>query len=155
MMPTFKAPDNSLHFISADDIAAGFGNLLPSGSVQITEEEADAIRNSPDKIMARINAERDNMLKRIRDEREIMLNRLNGLFNTEISDNAGTVTAYATEIMGIIKQLRDITKHPLVVAKLAYPYTATDLLNAANAAYVSIVHPASTRLKTEFAKVRV
>lgn len=41
----YKAPDNSLHFL--DD--SGFEHLLPEGCVQITDEEAEAIRiaNTP------------------------------------------------------------------------------------------------------------
>jgi hypothetical protein len=43
-MSHYKAPDNSLHFIEPQ-----FANLLPSGSVQITDEEAATIRaaNAP------------------------------------------------------------------------------------------------------------
>jgi len=36
----YKAPDNSVHFL--DD--ASFAHLLPAGSVQITDEEAEALR---------------------------------------------------------------------------------------------------------------
>ena len=36
----YKAPDNSLHFLDDDS----FAHLLPTGSVQITDEEADTIR---------------------------------------------------------------------------------------------------------------
>jgi hypothetical protein len=36
----FKAPDNSLHFIDDD----AYAHLLPEGSVQITDEEAEALR---------------------------------------------------------------------------------------------------------------
>ena len=36
----YKAPDNSLHYIDNDS----FAHLLPTGSVPITEEEAEAIR---------------------------------------------------------------------------------------------------------------
>jgi hypothetical protein len=39
-MPHYKAPDNSLHFL--DDGA--FEYLLPPGSVQITDEQAEAMR---------------------------------------------------------------------------------------------------------------
>jgi hypothetical protein len=39
-MPHYKAPDNSLHFL--DDSA--FEYLLPPGSVQITDEQAEAMR---------------------------------------------------------------------------------------------------------------
>lgn len=35
----YKAPDNSLHFIAPE-----FAHLLPTGSVQITEEEAEELR---------------------------------------------------------------------------------------------------------------
>jgi len=38
----YKSPDNQLHFIDSADHA----HLLPSGSVQITDEEAAAIRAS-------------------------------------------------------------------------------------------------------------
>jgi hypothetical protein len=36
----YKAPDNSLHFIDDD----AYAHLLPEGSVQITDEEAEALR---------------------------------------------------------------------------------------------------------------
>lgn len=35
----YKAPDNSLHFIDS-----AFESMLPAGSVQITEAEAEALR---------------------------------------------------------------------------------------------------------------
>jgi len=35
----YKAPDNSLHFIDS-----AFESMLPAGSVQITNEEAEALR---------------------------------------------------------------------------------------------------------------
>lgn len=38
----YKAPDNSLHFIEPE-----FAHLLPEGSVQITDEEAEALRPKP------------------------------------------------------------------------------------------------------------
>lgn len=40
-MATYKAPDNSIHVIEPD-----FAYLLPAGCVEITEEEADAIRQT-------------------------------------------------------------------------------------------------------------
>lgn len=36
----YKAPDNSLHFLDS----AKYEYLLPAGSVQITDEEAEALR---------------------------------------------------------------------------------------------------------------
>jgi hypothetical protein len=36
----YKAPDNSLHFLDDDS----FAHILPAGSVQITDEEAESLR---------------------------------------------------------------------------------------------------------------
>jgi hypothetical protein len=36
----YKAPDNSVHFLDDDS----FVNLLPAGSIAITEEEAEALK---------------------------------------------------------------------------------------------------------------
>lgn len=41
-MAYYKAPDNSIHFIEPE-----FADLLPAGSVEITEEEAQALRPKP------------------------------------------------------------------------------------------------------------
>lgn len=45
-MPHYKAPDNSVHFI--DSVV--FEHILPVGSVQITDEEADALRPAPEVV---------------------------------------------------------------------------------------------------------
>lgn len=42
-MPHYKAPDNSLHFLDDES----FVYMLPAGSVQITDEEAEALRPKP------------------------------------------------------------------------------------------------------------
>ena len=39
----YKAPDNSVHFLDDDS----FVHLLPAGSVQITDEEAESLRPQP------------------------------------------------------------------------------------------------------------
>jgi len=39
----YKAPDNSIHFLDSAD----YEYLLPAGSVQITDEEAEALRPKP------------------------------------------------------------------------------------------------------------
>ena len=39
----YKSPDNCLHFLDN----AEFEHLLPEGSVQITDEEAEALRPQP------------------------------------------------------------------------------------------------------------
>jgi hypothetical protein len=41
----YKAPDNSLHFIDPE-----YASLLPEGSVQITDEEAEALRPQPTEL---------------------------------------------------------------------------------------------------------
>jgi hypothetical protein len=41
----YKAPDNSLHFIEPE-----YTHLLPEGSVQITEAEAEALRPVPPEL---------------------------------------------------------------------------------------------------------
>jgi len=45
-MPHYKAPDNSLHFLDSSQ----YEYLLPAGSVQITDEEADAIRDASNPV---------------------------------------------------------------------------------------------------------
>ncbi len=46
-MPHYKDTENKLHFI--DD--ATFAHLLPSGCVQITDDEADAMRPDPPPVV--------------------------------------------------------------------------------------------------------
>lgn len=41
-MPNYKDPENKLHFIEAE-----FAHLLPVGCVEITDEEAEALRPVP------------------------------------------------------------------------------------------------------------
>lgn len=59
-MPNYKSTDNSLHFIEIE-----FEHLLPEGYVQITEEEAEALRPKPDLTglaIAAIEKQRDDAL---------------------------------------------------------------------------------------------
>lgn len=46
-MPYYKAPDNSVHFIDSIE----FEYLLPEGSIQITDEEAEALRPVPEPVV--------------------------------------------------------------------------------------------------------
>lgn len=39
-MPYFKAPDNSLHFLTDEDVANGWMRVLPDGCQQLTDEQA-------------------------------------------------------------------------------------------------------------------
>lgn len=43
----YKAPDNSLHFLSEQDIASGGESYLPKGSVAISEAEAESLTKKP------------------------------------------------------------------------------------------------------------
>ena len=54
-MQNYKAPDNSVHFLNSTE----FEYLLPSGSMPITDEEAEALRPKPsakDITLAQIQA---------------------------------------------------------------------------------------------------
>jgi hypothetical protein len=42
----YKAPDNSLHWLDDD----AFVHLLPVGSVQVTDQEAEALRPKPPEL---------------------------------------------------------------------------------------------------------
>lgn len=82
-MSHFKSPDNGIHFLDDDS----FAYLLPPGSVQITDEGADAIRaekNAPtqDQIIALITAQ-------IQD-------RLDAFARTRNYDNILSACTYAT-----------------------------------------------------------
>lgn len=44
-MKHYKAPNNSIHALSLEDIANGGEAMLPLGCVEITKEEADQITN--------------------------------------------------------------------------------------------------------------
>jgi hypothetical protein len=66
----YKAPDNSVHFLDDDS----FISLLPSGSVPITDEEAEALKPAPaaPSAQSQISAlEQSNLLPRV--TREFML----------------------------------------------------------------------------------
>ena len=53
----FKAPDNSLHSLSEEDILKGGRALLPIGSVAISDEEAEAIRKANQPVVGPIAVE--------------------------------------------------------------------------------------------------
>lgn len=58
-MGFYKDTNNALHSLSDTDIANGGEDLLPAGSVPISDEEADAIRSyrTPQQLQAEIVAE--------------------------------------------------------------------------------------------------
>ena len=45
----YKSPNNSVHFLDDDS----FAHLLPAGSVQITDAEAEALRPKPPELTYR------------------------------------------------------------------------------------------------------
>ena len=45
-MPYFKTPDNKPYFLTDEDIAKGWVETLPAGSVQCTDEEAEQLRQA-------------------------------------------------------------------------------------------------------------
>lgn len=61
-MPNYKSPDNKVHYLDDEQ----FGHLLPVGSVQITEEEAEELNAPPpetaEQIIARLEAALDRHL---------------------------------------------------------------------------------------------
>jgi hypothetical protein len=61
-MPNYKSPDNKVHYLDDEQ----FEHLLPVGSVQITEEEAEELNAPPpetaEQIIARLEAALDRHL---------------------------------------------------------------------------------------------
>jgi hypothetical protein len=72
-MPHFKTPTDDIVFLSADDVATGWGRVLPDGAIGISDAEAAQLAASksaaPRNIAAEIDArERQHMLPRpVRD----------------------------------------------------------------------------------------
>ena len=57
-MPNYKTPENKVHFLDS----AVYEHLLPAGSVQITDEEAEALKPVPPEpttqdLLAKLDAE--------------------------------------------------------------------------------------------------
>lgn len=95
----YKAPDNSLHFIEPE-----FAHLLPAGCVQITAEEAEALRPvphppTPQDLLNKLDA--DNTLTQRNLRETIML--MNEAFklvssnSVDLSAIPGVAQVYAVE----------------------------------------------------------
>ena len=95
----YKAPDNSLHFIEPE-----FAHLLPAGCVQITAEEAEALRPVPppptaQDLLNKLDA--DNTLTQRNLRETIML--MNEAFklvsnnSVDLSNIPGVAQVYAVE----------------------------------------------------------
>ena len=98
-MKHYKAPDNSLHFIEPE-----FAYLLPAGCVQITAEEAEALRPVPpaptaQDLLNKLDA--DNTLTQRNLRETIML--MNEAFklvssnSVDLSNIPGVSQVYAVE----------------------------------------------------------
>lgn len=101
----YKAPDNSLHFVEPE-----FEHLLPVGSVQITDAEAEALRPKPDPkdaIRAQIKKlEQDQLMPRA--TREFMLLFMETSFTpAQLAQNIGYVgmKAFDAQIKALRAQL--------------------------------------------------
>jgi acyl-CoA reductase-like NAD-dependent aldehyde dehydrogenase len=58
----YKDPQNKLHSLSPEDIAAGGERYLPAGTVPITNQEAEALRVvaiTPEQIAAQAKSDQD------------------------------------------------------------------------------------------------
>ena len=95
----YKAPDNSLHFIEPE-----FAHMLPAGCIQITAEEAEALRPVPpaptaQDLLNKLDA--DNTLTQRNLRETIML--MNEAFKlvssnaVDLSNIPGVAQVYAVE----------------------------------------------------------
>ena len=100
----YKAPDNSLHFIEPE-----FAHLLPAGCVQITAEEAEALRPVPpaptaQDMLNKLDA--DNTLTQRNLRETIML--MNEAFklvssnSVDLSNIPGVAQVYAVEAQAAV-----------------------------------------------------
>ena len=129
----YKAPDNSLHFIEPE-----YEHLLPAGCVQITQEEADALR-SPAPTSAQLQA---SALAQVRALREPVLNALVGIGFAAMADgDAGLVSQIATTRQAIL----DITK-----TDVSSCHTASEFAAAYKAAWVAIATAAPASVVVAF-----
>lgn len=107
-MPFYKSPDGFLHFLSHEDIDNDGELLLPVGSVQITDAEAESIRaaNSPKPTAEQIRSDRDSRLARCDW--------------TQLADTALT-SAQKTAWKTYRQALRDVTEQPGFPESVEWP----------------------------------
>lgn len=124
-MPHFKDRNNNLHFL--DD--ASFIHLLPEGSIEITDEEAEALRQpppeTPEQILANLKALKQSEIDQLeatlfmtRGEREAWLIQMETIatqqsvslevlyqvnpFYKKLKDCDDAVTALRAELKAIV-----------------------------------------------------
>lgn len=95
----YKAPDNSLHFIEPE-----FAHLLPAGCVQITAEEAEALRPVPpaptaQDLLAKLDADNTLTQRNLRETVMLMAEAFKTVTNgaVDLSAIPGVAKVYAVE----------------------------------------------------------
>lgn len=94
----YKAPDNSLHVIEPE-----FAHLLPVGSVPITDEEAEALRQptppTPLELLAKLDADNALTQRNLRETIMLMAEAFKAATNgaVDLSQVRGVQMVYAVE----------------------------------------------------------
>ena len=95
----YKAIDNSLHFIEPE-----FAHLLPAGCVQITAEEAEALRPVPpapttQDLLAKLDADNTLTQRNLRETVMLMAEAFKLISNNavDLSTIPGVAKVYAVE----------------------------------------------------------
>jgi len=119
-MPYFKDSNNQVHFL--DD--AKFAYLLPDGSVEITEQEADELRNPPEtpeqkveRLKSELDAiERAEIMPRKTREIQIQLMEFLALQQGIMPEQLALNPAYsgmkeiAAQCMSLRQQIQDLSQ---------------------------------------------
>ena len=95
----YKAPDNSLHFIEP-----AFAHMLPAGCVQITAEEAEALRPVPpaptaQDLLAKLDADNTLTQRNLRETVMLMAEAFKQVTNgaVDLSTIPGVAKVYEVE----------------------------------------------------------
>lgn len=114
-MQNYKAPDGSLHVLED----SSFGRLLPAGCVEITSEEAAAIRaalSAPSE--EQIRTERNRLLRDVYDPAAHMLLRLQ---RTAPSELQAAIAAKLAELDAYAQALQDVPEQPGFPHSITWP----------------------------------
>ena len=103
-MPYFKTPNNTLHFLSLEDIKNGGESYIPHDAVQISDEEYQSLTY----VIPDTTKEREAILTQTKEFRELVLNRISGIALAAQIDGNTTITA---AFILARQSLLDITKN--------------------------------------------
>jgi hypothetical protein len=137
----YKAPDNSLHSLSEEDVANGGEAYLPAGAVAITDAEAEALRPVPPApTYASLKAVE---IAKYKDMREKMLARVTNIGQrlSAAGDNESAASCVA-----VSNSLLELFTDATVIA-------ATDIVefkSALKSRYIQAIALASAIAKAEF-----